>query len=300
MLVNSPLGVAWSTIPNVGASSDAQLDAVTDICWAATAEVDNIVNQVLRATLDVEEFYLPDAGGPGHSAFYPNGMVKVGCSRWPILAATGGQLSVAAAFPPNWTTIPANRLRVAGSLLPVAGSSVGGLAYGPQEIMVAPGYIDWSCGRRGWLLQLSYTNGWPHAGITADAAEGAMSLTVDDTAGWAVGGNTIAQIPDGAETETITVTAASATSGPGTLTLAAGLVYAHTASVKAPVLVTTMPASVRWATSLLAAAQALVRGAYAITVQDMAGAEESGKDSGIEGLKTEAEIILHPYSAVVW
>lgn len=301
MLVEAPLGIAWTTLPFSGASKAQQLNTQMDICWAATHEADGIVNQVLRATQDTEEFHAPDPGGANRCRVEKSGVARVLCSRWPILAVLGGQVAPAASFPPAFRAIPADQMRPGGTLLPVAGSSVG-IADGPQELYIAPGYV--SASPRSHLLQVSYVNGWPHTGVTATAADGATTLEVDDVTGWAVGGNTIGQLYDGAQTEVVTVTSVSggATSGPGTLQLASPLAFDHTISASSPVeplLLTTMPSSIRWAVSLLAAAQALTRGAMAITVQELSGRESGGGSGGAEQLKIDAEVILHPYSRVV-
>jgi len=157
---------------------------------------------------------------------------------------------------------------------------------------------------------VTYINGWPHSGMTANVASSATSIPVDDITGWT---NARGTLFDGAHTETFTCTATTpntsgAISGPGTLTVAA-LHFAHNLpnggdSPMDTLLVTSLPSIVQKAAIFVASAYALTRGATAISVPTIAGAPRmtSGATQGVgphdEFLK-EAEILLEQFQRIV-
>jgi hypothetical protein len=81
--------------------------------------------------------------------------------------------------------------------------------------------------------------------------------------------------------------------GPGTLTLLTPLLFEHTA----PVIVTTMPFSLRWAVALLAKAQGLERGTATMTIES-AEAHGGGIGSAINEARAEAALTLREYARV--
>jgi hypothetical protein len=252
--------------------------------------VDSSCNQPLRATIDTESL-----AGPGDIRFQlqPSGVARLVMSRSPVAQIVSAQYSAAASFPRSWQTIPANQLAPEKPLLGVYGSTAPGSAAdsGGQAILLAPGYANWAFGRGSTIVQVTYINGWPHGSLAANASAGATSLQVDDCTGWS---GAAATIYDAGNEEPISVTSTSATSGPGTLTLAVPLTYAHTTGS----LVTTLPEQVMWATILFATAQALTRGATATAVQGARGsAGGGGRDA--EALVEEAELLIHPFRRVV-
>lgn len=292
MLLSAPTGISWTTIPNSKASAGQQLAEQTNICWRATHEADRICGQVLRATADVEQQQAPSF----RVTLRPNGTAAMILSRWPVVQVVGAQ--VAATIPPQWTTIPANKLMLDHITPGLYGTvSPDPSPTGPAGVLIAPGYIDWSLGRQAYTVQVTYVNGWAHTSLTASCLSGATTLQVDDVTGWAGG---IGMIYDGANTEQVTVTsvtpntAAAVASGPGTVTLAAGTLYAHAAGV----VLTTMPANLQWAVIQLCCAQALTRGTTATTVPQMPGSSTSAGSSGAAGLHAAAEKMLAAYARV--
>jgi hypothetical protein len=259
LLKNASTGIAWSTIPRSGASNPEQLAEQNNMCMRATGDVDGYCNQVLRATADTET-----VPGPNYRLTINNstGVARMLLSRWPVTQI------VAAQFAPNippyqWTTIPANAVVPEVPVIGVYGtSSPSASADGGQAVFIAPGYVNWWNGREGYVVQVSYVNGWPHAGTTGTSAAGDTSLAVDDCTGWT---GAMGTIQDGAQQETIFCTTTSVTTGPGTLNLSSPLVNPHTPGI----IVTTLPPQVQWAAILFAVEQALERGATATTVQSL-------------------------------
>lgn len=83
-------------------------------------------------------------------------------------------------------------------------------------------------------------------------------------------------------------------SGPGTLELLSPVRFEHTA----PVLVTTLPASARWAVALLAKAQALERGVATMSIDSAESNGGGGLNGAIGHARTEAAIILRDLARV--
>ena len=126
-------------------------------------------------------------------------------------------------------------------------------------------------------------------------------VSVDDTTGWGSANffgtftGATGKVADAGQQEAVHVTATSTTSGPGTLTLSAPLVYPHQAGT----LITTLPAAIEDACILFATADALVRGATSTSIHDVGGhSQNTGGD--IVGLNTEAELLCHPYRRTVY
>ncbi len=289
MLIEAPTGIAWSSIPRANATDEQKLAAQINICNRVSSIIDGLCYQRLRATVDVESLLGPDF----RITVSPStGLATVILSRTPILSVVSAQASPASAIPPSWFTIPANAMLVenidiASSLVAISPDGAGS---GNATVVIAPGYIDWSGGRKGWRLQMTYVNGWPHCGLTADADEDDTTLHVTDCTGWA---GQQATLFDGENTEYSTVLSATAAAGPGTVTLGSPLLYAHPAGV----LLTTMPASVQQAGILLAVIQALTRGSSAVVAQSMGAGQSS--NSRVKDLKDEANALLAPFRRVI-
>jgi hypothetical protein len=257
----------------------------------ATAMIDAYCNQVLRATIDTETV----SGPHFRLTVQNNGNARVILSRWPVTQIISGRW--AHNSPPyQWTPIGAQYMVPEVPPIGIYGTSAPSASGdGGQAVIIGSG-AGW--GRRGIVVEITYVNGWPHAGITASANAGDAALAVDDCTGWAPvtpGGQGAAGTVFGAGTqELVTCTAASATSGPGILTLASALAYDHVPGT----LVSSLPQQVQWAAINFAVAQALTRGATATTVQSVSGAAAGG-GRGPEDLSGEAELLCHPFRRTV-
>ena len=217
ILVSSPTGISWATIPSRSASPAQQQAEQLNLCMRATAMVDAYCNQVLRATIDVETLYGPGfrltVGGNGY------GNARAVLSRWPVTQVIAGQCAPNS-LPYQWTTIPPQFFAPHVPPVGIYGTSVpSSAADGGQAIEVGGGYINWMNGRSGYVLQVTYLNGWPHAGITTAANAGDSVLQVNDCTGWAPvtpgGQGATGTIFDSGSQETVTCTAASRPVGAG-------------------------------------------------------------------------------------
>lgn len=297
-LRRQPLGISFDTLAPRNASSSQDLNAIlADLCQQATAMVDGTCNQPLRATLNTEEFT-----GPGSNRFgvdWNTGVATLTMRRGPVLQVTSVAKCLQITFPRVWTPVAPS---LASPALPIVGmygtSSPADSGEGGQNVLLAPGVVDWLRGRNGWRVQVGYSNGWPHTSLTAQAPAGSLTLTVDDVTGWAPitpgGPGAVGTLFDaGALQEAVTVTAASATSGPGTLTLASPTGFPHNAGV----MCSTLPWQVHWATALFVGAQALTRGATTTTIHATGGGSAQGSNAPSE-LASEAELLLAPFKRI--
>lgn len=291
LLLQAPTGIAWSTIPDRNSTAEQQAAEQMNICMRATAEADRICNQVLRATADPET-----QAGPDYRLTVDSiGVGRLILPRWPVLSVVSARMSPSAAFPPNWQDLPSDAVRVENPPNGVPDNAGAGSAV----VLISPYYINWFNGRRGWTVEVTYLNGWPHTSLTAESTAGATSLAVDDVTGWT---GITGTVFDGAGTERISVVSVTplveggdTPTGPGQLNLASPTADAHAAGV----LVTTMPENIQWATIMLATAQALTRGATATTTQSLPGARTSMGGGDAAGLRAAAADILGDYARVI-
>lgn len=308
MLTSAPTGVSWSIIPMPKATTAQQAAEQWNICHRATTMIDGFVNQPLRSTVDTEQ-----RSGPGDYRInieQATGNVRWILSRWPVTEILAIQVSGNAQFPRQWTQVTNNLWDIENPVVGLYGSYLpgGSAGSGGQSILIAPGYASWWLGRNGYRFSCTYLNGWPHAGITATATAGATTITVDDVTGFA---GASARIYDGASTETVQITSVTANTsmtlpngggtapaGPGTLTLAAPLTFAHNGSVPANVVITTIPADVLWAVMLAATAQALEAGITSVSIQNITGSQTAG-GHGVSDLHLQWETIMEPYRRVI-
>ena len=295
-LTAAPTGISWSTIPQRAATAEQQYAELLNLCNRSTAIIDQFCNQPLRATVDTEDFT-----GPGDFRVQnqPTGVTRILASRSPVTTIVSGQVSNSASFPRSWQTIPANQFEAEKPLIGVYGTSAPGASGGGgQGILLAPGWVTWLFGRLSSRLQVTYINGWPHAGLTATAAVGATSLTVDDITGWTGAAGMIYDsggVQEFISCTTITPATTGAISGPGTLTLASALVYPHSKGT----VVSSLPASVQQAAIYLCVSQALTRGATATAIQNVSGGSVGGGAAQSEQYQKMGLALVTPYRRVM-
>lgn len=311
-LQNAPTGIDFSTIPATPSFDPAANAAeLWNLCQRATAMADQYANQTLRATIDTEVLHGPDyrvvtgpaAGGAFPTPYWGAAGSNTRCimARWPVLEVTQVMVSANAVWPRSWTTLPAGFAEpeyppfgLYNSIAPASDAN------GSQAILIAPGYVTRNLGRNGYILQITYVNGWPHTEITGNVAAGVSVVPVNDTTGWAIANyqatvtGATGVIKDAGRQESVHVASASTTSGPGTLTLSSPLVYNHGPGT----LLTTLPAAIEQAAILFCCAQALVRGATSTTIHSVGG-HSASSDQDISTLNAEAELLLHPYRRTI-
>ena len=313
-LMQAPTGIDFTTIPAAGsisfdpAANNAEL---WNMCARATSMADQFCNQLLRATIDVEVMRGPDyrvtvgpqAGGSTPTPYWANAgsNCRMIMSRWPVLSVNAVKVSANAVFPRQWQTVPTGYYEpevppygIYNSVVPVDDAN------GGQAIILAPGYVTRGLGRNGYIIQVNYTNGWPHTTLAANATAGTTTLSVADTTGWALANyegtitGATGVIRDAGQQEVANCSSASTISGPGTLTLSAATLYPHEVGT----VFTTLPAAVEQACILFCCAQALVRGATSTTIHSIGG-HSASSNMDIVDLNTEAEVLLHPFKRMI-
>lgn len=297
MLQSAPAGLAWNVVPTLTASTADQQAQLAQVCWHATSFVDTYCRQPLRATAATDSGTGP--GQPRIACDRVTGQGTLITRRWPVTAVSAIQVSVASTFPPSWTLVPASQYLIRHPvLMPAAPVPVEGPS-GGNAVDVAAGNITWDYGRAGWRVMISYTAGWPHAGLAASAAQNATTVSVDDVTGWA--GQT-GFMYDGQATEAVTVNTAAAAApvqlpgaagtvqaGPGTLTLSAPLASAHAAGT----VISALPGTVIRAAALAGAVEALE------TIDAIATQSLSGQMAGGTGvLAQQCELALDDFRRV--
>jgi hypothetical protein len=312
-VLNWSLPVSWTRIGPVNATPNQNTAQIQQMCDIATSIVNGELNQVARATVDIETLQ-----GPGHRIGIINssGLARCMTSMTPVLKvvqvriAVGPPQQVAAGQPYSfsWILVPNGLSFPEQQPFGLYGSSApGGSTAGMNAIMVAGGYIGWQFGRNNTRVELTYVNGWPHTSLTASASSGTSTLSVDDVTGWynsSMAEGAIGEISDLPNTEVVHVTAVSAAgsvngepAGPGTLTLAAPLAHTHAAGV----ICTAMPHSLRDATALFVAAQAVRAGLATVTAPTVPGAAGGGAgvESMVSFLEHSAVLQLNTYRRII-
>ena len=301
-------GVQWSTFPPATGGvqpTPAQKYAVLSmICMQASQRADQIVNQPLRSVQTTEELSGPDFRV---TVQWSSGNGRFIAARWPVTQVMSVQVSSNSSWPRQWTSLPAGNFEPEYPVDGLYGASVPSANAGGQAILFAPGYVCWpagwpgatASGRNTFRVSATYLSGWPHTCLTSAAVAGATTIDVDDCTGWIITGTSGATIGAagviydalGGGQESITCTAASVSSGPGTLTLASALAYAHEPAIA----VSALPGTAIWAAALLAGRAALIRGATATVIQTTGGRQQ--KTAG--GLDGEAREMLTTFRRTV-
>ena len=261
--------------------------------------VDECCKQPLRATTDSVVLY-----GPGVRVWAPQGYSTQPAililKRWPVLQINSVQVMQNTLPAPPWTPVPAGSYAVQN---PVSGlyDSIAPTeaAEGGQGILVSSQYVNWAYGRMGLAIETQYVNGWPHCGLTANAAQGATTITVDDCTAWAITSpltgytGATGTVYDAGSQEVVQVAAASATAGPGTLTLTSPLQSSHSAGT----MVSSLTENVVWAAILFACTIALERGATATGIQQVPG--RLMPNGGTGDPAKDARTLLTSYARII-
>ncbi len=306
MLLSTNIGISWSTFPKAGATEADQLAAQQDICTTVTSEMDTIANMILRAYIDTEDEFGPDflitMLPNGWARFrFPSNILQVVGARWTSASSTN---------PPNWTNVAVADITTEHSITTPSGTIVPVGATNLNALLIAPGNIDWSNGRKGFRVQATAVCGFPVAGIDTFAAANATSVHVDDITGWWNGtAGARGTIFDPPRREQVTVAGvtpdtAGAISGPGTLTLSAGLKFAHDPELgnavlpDQKILLSSMPQALIMAGYYLATHYGLIRGATAAVMQSGRGQIVS-KQGSSQSWYDMAEKVISRYARVL-
>jgi len=302
MITSAPTGISWDIIPYPQAILALQEAEQLNICFRAMGLVNGYCNQILRATVDTEQL-----SGPNYRVTIEQdtGNTRIILSRWPITQILAAQFAPNAVMPRQWTQVTSGNWDIEYPIIGVYNSSTpSSSGEGGQSILLGTNNLDWSLGRNGYRVSVSYVNGWPHCGTTASSNAGVSALQVDDVTAFAGAG---AFIYDGANTEEVHVSTVVATTplvlpngggiaqaGPGTINLRSPTAFSHGSGV----VVSSLPQDILWATILAATTQALESGIDAITIQNIPGSQTVG-GHGVSDLTLSWKTILKPFKRTI-
>jgi hypothetical protein len=255
-LLNAPLGLSLRTVPPSGATGPSGVtgqqsyEELTNVIRRASALADSYCQQVLAATLDSEEKWTEG----GLAGIDQRGYLWVHTDYWPVLAVSSFQYGHPSAGGTAWTAVP-----------PVE------LVLFRERIVYPSAFLQ--RGLPPLRVQYTYQNGWPNTLLTGPVGAGANALPVADATGLVAG--TRVTIYDEGNTEEVSVASGWAPiSGPASVALAAGTLFAHTPILRpaAPpaqpydVAVSALPADVKQAVLLICKALLETRGANALVM----------------------------------
>ena len=234
---NAPTALDYGNLVQGG--TQAQQDAeLTNAITRASSYIDQFCNQVLAATLDIEQQRV---------RMRPDGTIRIHPNYSPVVSLNS--LSVGF-YPGQMTTVTdlSNTwIETQSVVVPIAGA---GLNYSSQGPL---GFGFPTNGRAETYVNYSYVNGYPVSAVATAASAGATTLLLDSGLGITAG--QMLKIYDGANSENVTV-ASSYTYGASTVPLTSGTLYAHAVGVA----VSSLPAAVKEAAILITSAFLKIRG----------------------------------------
>jgi hypothetical protein len=273
---NAPTALDYGNLVQGGnqAAQDAEL---TNAITRASSYIDQFCNQILAATLDVEQQRVRLA---------PDGTLRFHPKYSPIVSLNS--LSVGF-YPGQMTTITdltSTWIEEQQVTFPLQSGQLSWSTQGPLGL----GFP--SNPRSQAYINYSYVNGYPVSIIKTTATLGTSTLLLDSGLG-ITPGQTL-KIYDGASSEDVVV-ASSYTYGSATVPLASPTLYAHAVGVA----VSSLPAAVKQACILITSAYLKIRGDASLVLQvtntpgtQIEGSQKVGSDVA------HAQEILKPFRRI--
>jgi hypothetical protein len=262
----------------VQGGNQSQQDAeLTNAITRASSWIDQYCNQILSATIDVEQQRV---------RLRPDGSLRFHPKYSPIVAL----LSLSAGYNPQaMTAVPDPSvawLEESQVVFPFNNANLTWSSQGPISFGAA------GSPRQEMFIQYSYINGFANTTVGSAASAGNTTLTVADPTGLTAGESV--QIYDGANTENITIDS-TYVFGSATVPLTSPLLYSHAVGVS----VSSLPAAVKQAAILVTSAYLKIRGdgslVMAVTNQpntSVTGSQMVGSDIG------HAQELLAPFKRI--
>jgi len=273
---NAPTALDYGNLVQGGtqAAQDAEL---TNAITRASSYLDQFCNQVLAATVDVEQQRIrlrSDGTARLHPKYFP--VVSLDSFSYGFYP---GQLVALTDFSNAW--IEEQEIIVPLNNGGMTTSSAGPLAFG-----ITPGT------RAETFVRYSYVNGYPVAVLASAPSSGATTITVDSGVG-IIAGQTL-KIYDGANSENVTV-ATTYTYGSATVPLTSATLYAHGVGAA----VSSLPAAVKEACILVTSAYLKIRGdaSLVLAVTNRPGQQIEGSQK-VGSELAHAQQILQPFRRI--
>jgi hypothetical protein len=248
-----------------GGNQAAQDAELTNAITRASSWIDQYCNQILSATLDVEQQRV---------RLRPDGTIRIHPNYFPVVSLNSlqvgfypGQLTTVADLSPAW--IESQQI-----VFPFGGVNLNYSSQGPLGLGF-PGSA-----RSETYISYSYVNGYPVSTLAVAPSAGATSIILNSGLGITAGQQL--KIYDGASTEDVIV-ATTYTYGSATVPLTTGLLYAHQVGDA----VTSLPAAVKQAAIMVTSAYLKIRGDASLVMdvtnrpgQQLEGSQRVGQDVG--------------------
>lgn len=260
-----------------GGNQAAQDAELTNAITRASSYVDQYCNQIIAATVDVEQQRV---------RLRPDGTIRFHPKYFPVVSLNALSFGFAPTQSTAVTDLSPAWIEEQEIIFPISGvnlnwSSQGSLGFGFPSTPRAETFINYT-----------YVNGYPVSTLAANSSVGATSLTVDTGLGITAGQSL--KIFDGASTENVTV-ASTYTYGSTTVPLASATLYAHQIGDA----VTSLPAAIKEAVILITSAYLKIRGDASLVLEvttrpteQAAGSQRVGSDIA------HAEQILKPFRRI--
>ena len=259
---NAPTALDYGNLVQGGtqAEQDAEL---TNAITRASSYIDQYCNQVLAATLDIEQ---------QRARIRSDGTLRLHPKYHPIVSLNSLQLGF---YPGQLTTmsdLSTVWIEEQELIVPLNSGSLTWSSQGPLSFVGAPSP------RAETLVNYSYVNGYPVSMLAIASNAGATTLMLDTGLG-ITAGQTL-KIYDGASSENVIV-ASSYTYGSSTVPLASATLYAHQIGDA----VSSLPAAVKEAAILVTSSYLKIRGDASLIMdvtnrpgQQIEGAQRVGSE----------------------
>ena len=273
---NAPTALDYGNLVQGGtqAEQDAEL---TNAITRASSYIDQYCNQVLAATLDIEQ---------QRARIRSDGTLRLHPKYHPIVSLNSLQLGF---YPGQLTTmsdLSTVWIEEQELIVPLNSGSLTWSSQGPLSFVGAPSP------RAETLVNYSYVNGYPVSMLAIASNAGATTLMLDTGLG-ITAGQTL-KIYDGASSENVIV-ASSYTYGSSTVPLASATLYAHQIGDA----VSSLPAAVKEAAILVTSSYLKIRGDASLIMdvtnrpgQQIEGAQRVGSEIA------HAQDILKPFRRI--
>jgi len=273
---NAPTALDYGNLV-VGGNQAAQDAELSNAIVRASSAIDQYCNQILGATLDVEQ---------QRTRIRPDGTVRFHPKYFPVVAMTNLSIgytpnSLVAVTDPSQAWFEEQEIIYPYAQLPQSMSSEGPLSFGFPMSTRAETYVKYT-----------YVNGYANTLTNGVANAGATTLICEDGVGVVAG--QMLTIYDGALTERVTV-ADTYTFGSATIPLTAPLQFTHADGVS----VSNLPAAIKQAAILYTSAALKIRGDASLVMgvtnapgQQISGSQKVGSDIAL------AQELLLPFRRI--
>jgi hypothetical protein len=273
---NAPTALDYNNLVQGGnqAAQDAEL---TNAITRASSYVDQYCNQIIAATVDVEQQRV---------RLRPDGTIRFHPKYFPVVSLNALSFGFAPTQSTEVTDLSPAWIEEQEIIFPISGvnlnwSSQGSLGLGFPSTPRAETFIKYT-----------YVNGYPVSELAANSSVGATSLTVDTGLGITAGQSL--KIFDGASSENVVV-ASTYTYGSTTVPLVSATLYAHQIGDA----ITSLPAAIKQAVILITSAYLKIRGDASLVLEvttrpteQTSGSQRVGSDVA------HAQEILKPFRRI--